>query len=188
MTRSRIVKTEKVQYVEEGDYLFFTCAFRKVEKVLVYPEIVDIRMEKGSNITELKDTFVLLLGQGNLRKELEMDRADALKEMAHMEEKGTDNPPIEDTVLHQEAETQAVTSLLGATITGLGVPTDYPVVDKLKRYSATLIDHISEIPGDSQEKSVAINHIRSGYLHARLAHADSLIQPDPVGITPDGYK
>ena len=210
MTDVRAAKSKKARDIKVGDYLFFTCAFRRVRNVHAYQLVVDISMEGGSNITELRDNYVLVLGQDSLRKELAMDReriitemsrSDLLSEIDHLNDTGEENPPVEETVLHQEDNTtseettvqqeeeqEKIQDSLGATITGLGVPTDHPVIDSLKLHCAALIDYINEMEGETKEKKIAINHIRSGYLHARLSYSTSWISSDPVGTTPDGYE
>lgn len=73
----------------------------------------------------------------------------------------------------------------GAQIVGLGVPTDYPIIDELKVRTSGLIDFIDGLSEDGPEKEIAINHVRSGYHHARLHHANSLLDYDIVGFTPE---
>ena len=87
------------------------------------------------------------------------------------ENKGGENPPIEDTILSTDTEESR-----GAKLIGLPVSTDLEFIKDLKLKCINLVDFLDENVSSRQEGSSAINHVKSCYLHARLAHADILIE------------
>ena len=95
-------------------------------------------------------------------------RDDLVNEMENLKE---DNPRLEDTILSQDEEDSR-----GIKLIGLPVSTDLEFIKDLKLKCIDLVDFLDENVSSKQEGSSAINHVKSCYLHARLAHADILIE------------
>ena len=95
-------------------------------------------------------------------------RDDLVNEMENLKE---DNPRLEDTILSQDEEESR-----GSKLIGLPVSTDLEFIKDLKLKCIDLVDFLDENVSSKQEGSSAINHVKSCYLHARLAHADLMIE------------